>query len=749
MLVDVRRPTVISSAKQTTALQGMGGVGKSVLAAAFARSCGARRAFGDGIVWLTLGQEPDLLRVALGLGGALGDDLAEYTDLQRARNRLPKLLADKKCLLVLDDAWDVSHAELFGNALGPRCRLLVTTRDGGLAAALGAQERRLDVLEPDAALRLLADWAGQARAALPAEAQAVAAECGNLPFALALCGAMARDGAPWADLLDALRDADLAFLQAHFPNYPYPDVLRALKVSVDALAASDPTWAKHYQELAVFPQSEAVPEAAIVQLWVHTNGLNERAARQLLTTLGRKSLVRLEGEAPHRHVGLHDLQHDYLRAALRDLTGLHVELLAAYREKCPEGWHAGPNDGYFFERLAWHLARAAQAGELRALVLDYRWLRAKLGASGPGALIADYDVALDPAAPYGARDEAVRLVQGAVRLPAHVVGPDPEQLPSQLHGRLLRFKDEPIQDLLAQARRETRHPWLRPLTPSLEAPGGPLIRTLAGHAGSVRSVALTSDGRLAVSASDDQTLKVWDVESGRALHTLAGHTNRVTAVALSPDGRLVVSASWKTLKVWDVARGQELHTLIGHTKEVNAVALTPDGRLVVSASWDNSLRVWDVESGRELHTLAGHTKEVRAVALTPDDRLAVSGSDDKTLRVWDVSAGLQVVAYPCIGQQRCIAVGAAGRLVAGDFGGNVQFLHLENVSRAPIITAWRAPSPAFGCTHCRAWSQVPAAALGTELPCPHCGKAVRLNPFVINADWRPVAAAWRGETSSH
>jgi hypothetical protein len=305
VLADVRRPTVISSAKQTTALQGMGGVGKSVLAAAFARSCGARRAFGDGVVWLTLGQQPDLLRVALALAAALGDNLAEYTDLQRARNRLPKLLADKKCLLVLDDAWDVAHAEIFANSLGPRCRLLVTTRDGGLAAALGAQERRLDVLEPDAALSLLAAWAGQPSAKLPAEARAVAAECGNLPFALALCGAMARDGAPWADLLDALRKADLAFLHKQFPNYPYPDVLRALKVSVDALAASNPTWARHYQELAVFPADEAVPEAAIVQLWVHTNGLNERAARQLLTTLGRKLLVRLEGQAPHRHVALH------------------------------------------------------------------------------------------------------------------------------------------------------------------------------------------------------------------------------------------------------------------------------------------------------------------------------------------------------------------------------------------------------------------------------------------------------------
>ena len=198
-------------------------------------------------------------------------------------------------------------------------------------------------------------------------------------------------------------------------------------------------------------------------------------------------------------------------------------------------------------------------------------------------------------------------------------------------------------------------------------------------------MALTPDGRLAVSASGDNTLKVWDVASGRELRTLTGHTDWVNAVALTPDGRLAVSASGdNTLKVWDVASGRELRTLAGHTagstpwrsrrmagwpsphratrrsrsgtwraggscapwpaipSEVNAVALTPDGRLAVSASEDNTLKVWDVASGRELRTLAGHTGRVNAVALTPDGRLAVSASGDRTLKVWDVASGQEL-----------------------------------------------------------------------------------------------------------
>ena len=78
-------------------------------------------------------------------------------------------------------------------------------------------------------------------------------------------------------------------------------------------------------------------------------------------------------------------------------------------------------------------------------------------------------------------------------------------------------------------------------------------------------MALSADGRLAVSASEDQTLKVWEVATGRELRTLQGHSGWVNGVALSADGRLVVSASndW-ALKVWEVATGRELRTLEGH-----------------------------------------------------------------------------------------------------------------------------------------------------------------------------------------
>ena len=89
-------------------------------------------------------------------------------------------------------------------------------------------------------------------------------------------------------------------------------------------------------------------------------------------------------------------------------------------------------------------------------------------------------------------------------------------------------------------------------------------------------MAYSPDGRRIASASDDQTVKVWDAATGQELLTLSGHTDGVISVAYSPDGRRIASASYdRTVKVWDAATGQEMLTLRGHTDAVCSVAYQP------------------------------------------------------------------------------------------------------------------------------------------------------------------------------
>ncbi|WP_177428665.1 WD40 repeat domain-containing protein, partial [Candidatus Venteria ishoeyi] len=144
------------------------------------------------------------------------------------------------------------------------------------------------------------------------------------------------------------------------------------------------------------------------------------------------------------------------------------------------------------------------------------------------------------------------------------------------------------------------------------------------------------DGGRIISGSGDNTLKIWDADTGVELHTLTGHTDWIIAVAYSPDGSRIVSGiNNSTLKIWDANTGTELHTLTGHVGGLLAVAYSPDGNSIVSGSFDNTLKIWDANTGTQIHSFVGHTGIVSGVAFSPDGHRIYSGSYDRTIKVWD------------------------------------------------------------------------------------------------------------------
>jgi WD40 repeat protein len=176
-------------------------------------------------------------------------------------------------------------------------------------------------------------------------------------------------------------------------------------------------------------------------------------------------------------------------------------------------------------------------------------------------------------------------------------------------------------------------------SPSSSPRIGPL-RTLAGHSDEVWSVALSSNGRYALSGAYDNEIRYWDVESGECLQVLRGHSDRVMAVAITHDGCIALSGGAdKTVRVWDIATSKCLRVLGGHTDQVKSVALTQDGRFGLSGSLDTKIKVWNIATGECLRTLSGHTQGVSSVALSPDGRCALTGSRDGTVRVWNVATG--------------------------------------------------------------------------------------------------------------
>ena len=108
-----------------------------------------------------------------------------------------------------------------------------------------------------------------------------------------------------------------------------------------------------------------------------------------------------------------------------------------------------------------------------------------------------------------------------------------------------------------------------------------------------------------------------DLEAGTAVHTLTGHDGPVQAVAVSADGRRAVSGGTdRTVRVWDLEAGTAVHTLTGHDGWVTEVAVSADGRHAVSGGIDGTVRVWDLEAGTAVHTLTGHDDSVQAVAVS-------------------------------------------------------------------------------------------------------------------------------------
>ena len=260
LLVDLQKPQVITGADARVGMQGMGGIGKSVLAAALARNRQVRQAYPDGVVWIAAGQkltDDDLLKRQRDLARHLGGD-DTFASLAQGQGVLRQLLAAKAVLLVLDDVWRAADAQAF-DVLGPRCRMLVTTRDKSILDALHGELVPVSLFTEPEALQLLADAVNVAPAALPAEAREVARECGLLPLALALCGGMARKrGGDFHSVLERLRRADLEKIaDRESINEQHRSIWRAMQASVEMLPDDEQ---QRFAELSVFATDQTVPD---------------------------------------------------------------------------------------------------------------------------------------------------------------------------------------------------------------------------------------------------------------------------------------------------------------------------------------------------------------------------------------------------------------------------------------------------------------------------------------------------------
>ena len=404
-----------------SAIYGLGGIGKSTLAAALAQEKEVQAFFPDGIFWATLGQQPDILSFLHGWIQALGDYDFKPTGIDAASLHLRTLLADKKALLVVDDLWNVEDIDPFRVAVN-QCKLLVTTRE---VPVKGAIRYDLDVMTESQSLALLTGYLKhELNLADQKQAKILAKIVGYLPLALELTAAQVEDDIPWAELIEELQ-AEIANLEildrleagdtANEEKRKHYSLIACFNLSLKRLNGQR---LRQFSWLGVLPDDVTITEKMAATLW----DCPVREARQTLRYLRGKALL-LTGVSSEQLTSyrVHDLLHDLARNLILapphpetdyQLPGLglsmaeaHQQFLSRYQRQIKRSpltplekeispltplekggkevevplskgdlggsnWHSLADDGYIYNQLLWHLEKAGQIAQIHLLLRE-------------------------------------------------------------------------------------------------------------------------------------------------------------------------------------------------------------------------------------------------------------------------------------------------------------------------------------------------------------------------------------------
>jgi WD40 repeat protein/serine/threonine protein kinase len=217
------------------------------------------------------------------------------------------------------------------------------------------------------------------------------------------------------------------------------------------------------------------------------------------------------------------------------------------------------------------------------------------------------------------------------------------------------------------------------------------------------SVAFSPDGQtLAVGYDDEagdnsETLKLWDVRTGKERANLRGHDAMVTGVSFAPDGYTLASAGYdKHLKFWDLRSQTLLASFAGHTERIKCLARSPDGRTLATGGRDNLVKLWDATTGREKCSLRGHSGLLHRVCFAPDSKTLVSTDNTGELRFWDTVTGQCSRLAMESGEIIALAYSPSGLTVAtGNTSGVVKLWGADDQPRCLLGHAGEARAAAF------------------------------------------------------
>ncbi|MEH2212425.1 NB-ARC domain-containing protein, partial [Nostoc sp.] len=384
-----------------SAIHGLGGIGKTTLVTALAHDEDIQKRFSGGVLWATLGQEPDILALLSSWVQALGDHEFRAINIEATSAHLQTLLHGKAVLLVVDDAWEPDKVKPFLVA-SSQSQLLITSRRADVADSVGAYLQQLNLMTPAESLELLSKSLGrEIEEVEKQEALRVAETVGYLPIALNLVAARVKWGITWVKLETALKQ-EIANLKVLDGARQENSLEATFNLSLKALRDYDEQAWENFIWLGVLPEDVTIAAPMAVTLW---DMESPDEADERLELLWNDALLQSDspvfvGGVEWKGYRIHDLLHDVARARLikspptgmgLNLLDAHSQLLERYPGKTQKNlWHTLANDGYIHQNLVWHLEKAQRVEEIHSLLREESqttsngWFEAreKLGQAG-------------------------------------------------------------------------------------------------------------------------------------------------------------------------------------------------------------------------------------------------------------------------------------------------------------------------------------------------------------------------------
>ena len=493
-------------------LWGAGGDGKTTIARALCHDEGIQEALDDGILWVTLGEDPsNIISILSDLIYALSHEKPVLDTLDAAANYFSELLGERDILFVIDDVWDIAHLKPLLQG-GDRCAHLITTRNERVLPS-EAERIKVDAMQTDEAIALLSTSLEYtiSTSASTTSLQFLARRLGNWPLLLKLVNGVLRDRAQSGETLDfalkfinnALDEEGLTAFDDENAQAHHRTVAKTLGISLQHLKLTE---RERYQELAIFPEDIDIPLITLAHFWKATGGISRTKVELLCQHLAQLSLL-LKFDLATRTIRLHDVIRSYLRQTMTHaLVNLNRQFLDSYNLT---RWSMLPHDElYLWHHLANHLIDAERVTELLTTVKDGTYLATKAYLCRTNAVEMDIAIAKQ----HDPSDTSLLNLEHLLSGISHLLNQCStyQELAATLHAYLLPYPR--FAEIRASIESELERPFLSAWHPLPDEPSQELIRTLPGHTNAVNACAISpGDGAWIAPVPSDETLKLWDI----------------------------------------------------------------------------------------------------------------------------------------------------------------------------------------------------------------------------------------------